>query len=185
MEPADFAVGIEEVMMEECTSYECVLLDENEIGILWSFVVEDSISGYIGIDENEDTFNMRTVTLGLHLKDVSGMTRDALMGILEINSELINANLSVVKIGAPSAEEDSEEDTEVAFADEGEDLIFDDDEEGDEEAESREILIIQTRLPFEAFAPEDFQGFVSNLLFQADLFLNRETDEEDGEFIDE
>ncbi len=178
MEPADFAVKIEEVMAEECSSYECVLLDENEIGVLWTFLIEDSISGYLGIEENEETLNVRTVSVGLHLKDISDSSREELLGILELNAELINANFSVVKYPAkPPKDENTEE---VAFADEGEDLIFEDDD--DEEAEMRDLLIIQTRLPFDAFAPEDFGPFVQNLLFQADTMLNRDDDEdeEDG-----
>lgn len=182
MEPADFAVRIEEVMTEECTSYECVLLDENEIGVLWSFIVEDNISGYIGIDENEDTFKMRTVTLGLHLKEISDLSREELFDLLERNAELINANLCVVKI--PAKNEAEAEEQEPVFVEEGEDLIFDDDEDEGEESGTREVLIIQTRLPFEAFEPDDFQGFVSNLLFQADMFLNRNEGEEEDDDLD-
>lgn len=175
MEPADFAVKIEEVMAEECSSYECVLLDDNEIGVLWTFLIEDSISGYLGIEENEDTLNVRTVSVGLHLKDITDSSREELLGILEMNAELINANFSVVKYPAKPPKDESDE--EVAFADEGEDLIFEDDE--DEEQEMKDLLIIQTRLPFDAFAPEDFGAFVQNLLFQADTMLNREEEDDD------
>lgn len=181
MEPADFAVRIEEIMAEECTSYECVMLDENEIGILWTFLIEDSISGYLGIEDNEETLNVRTVSVGLHLKDITDVSREELLGFLELNSELINANFSVVKFPAKPAEDEA---PEPVFVDEGEDLIYDDDEEGEEgEVEMRDLLIIQTRLPFEAFSPEDFGAFVQNLLFQADTFLNRD-DEEDEDMDD-
>jgi len=173
MEPADFAVRIEEVMGEECTSYECVLLDEEEIGILWSFVIEESLSGFIGIDENEDTFKMRTVTIGLHLKEITGASREELLELFAANTELMNANLSVVQL--PARPESDESDEEVPYADEGEDMLFDDDEEGEGNGD-REILVIQTRLPLDAFEPDDFQGFVSNLIFQADLFLNPDED---------
>jgi len=175
MEPADFAVRIEEVMAEECSSYECVLLDDNEIGVLWTFLIEDSISGYLGIEENEETLNVRTVSVGLHLKDITDNSREELLAILEMNAELINANFSAVKYPAKPPKED---DGEVAFADEGEDLIFEDDE--DEEQEMRDLLIIQTRLPFDAFAPEDFGAFIQNLLFQADTMLNRDEEDDDG-----
>ncbi len=40
MEPADFAVQIEEIMAEVTSEYECVILDENDIGMLWTFVIE-------------------------------------------------------------------------------------------------------------------------------------------------
>lgn len=168
MDPADFAVRIEEVMTEECSSYECMLLDENEIGVLWSFVIEDTISGYLGIEDNEDTLNVKTVSLGLHLKDITEATRDEILAILELNGELINANFSVVKFPVKPDSEDSE----PVFVDEGEDLIYDDDT--DEEPEMRDMLIIQTRLPFEAFSPDDFGAFVQNLLFQTDMFLNQD-----------
>ncbi len=182
MEPADFAVRIEEVMGEECSSYECVLLDEEEIGILWSFVIEENISGYIGIDENEDTFKMRTVTLGLHLKEITGASREELVDYFSMNAELINANLSVVQLPAnPEQEEDSDE---VPYAEEGEDMVFDDDDDEEDSGNGdREILVIQTRIPFDAFEPDDFSGFVSNLIFQADLFLNRD-EQDDSEDLD-
>lgn len=177
MEPADFAVRIEEVMTEECSSYECMLLDENEIGVLWSFLIEETISGYLGIEDNEDTLNVKTVSLGLHLKDITEASREEILAILELNGELINANFSVVKFPVKQANDSDE----PVFVDEGEDLVYDDEDE--EEPEMRDMLIIQTRLPFEAFSPDDFGAFVQNLLFQADTFLgqNDEEDEEDME----
>ncbi len=177
MEPADFAVRIEEVMTEECSSYECVLLDDNEIGVLWTFLIEDTIGGYLGIEDNEDTLNVKTVSVGLHLKDITDSTREDLLEILGLNAELINANFSVVKFPAkPPAEEEEE----PVFVEEGEDLIFDDDDDDDDE-EMRDLLIIQTRLPFDAFEPEDFGAFVKNLLFQADTMLGRKDDEEEDD----
>lgn len=178
MEPADFAVKIEEVMIEECSSYECVLLDENEIGVLWTFLIEDTISGYLGIEENEDTLNVKTVSVGLHLKDLTDATREELLEILEVNAELINANFGVVKIPASPPKEEGDE--ESVFVEEGEDLIFDDDDE--EEEEMRDLLIIQTRLPFDAFDPNDFGAFVKNLLFQADTMLGGNEDEDEADF---
>ncbi len=173
MEPADFAVKIEEVMTEECSSYECVLLDDNEIGILWTFLIEDTISGYLGIEDNEDTLKVKTVSVGLHLKDITEYGRDEVLEILEKNADLINANFSVVKFPVKDNAE-----KEPVFVDEGEDLIYDDE---DEEEEMRDLLIIQTRLPFDAFDPADFGAFVQNLLFQADTMLSRQTDEDDDD----
>ncbi|HNX77592.1 MAG TPA: hypothetical protein PLM07_17815 [Candidatus Rifleibacterium sp.] len=179
MEPADFAVKIEEVMTEECSSYECQLLDDDEIGILWTFLIEDTISGYLGIEDNEDTLKVKTISVGLHLKDITDYSREEVMAILEANGELINANFSVVKF--PSREP---EEKEPVFVEEGEDLIFDDEDE--DEPEMRDLLIIQTRLPFDAFEPKDFSAFVHNLLFQADTMLGSgEDDEDDDDELDE
>ena len=75
MEPADFAVQIEEIMAEVTSEYECVILDENEIGMLWTFVIEDSISGYIGIEENEDGVKVKTVSV-IHLKDITDVSKE-------------------------------------------------------------------------------------------------------------
>ena len=175
MELADFAVRIEEIMAEECTSYECVLVDDDEIGVLWTFIVEDTISGYLGIEDNEDTLNVRTVSVGLHLKDITDLSRDELLEILEHNGELVNANFSVVKYPAKQQDDTKEE---PVFVEEGEDLIF---EEEDEEQELRDLLIIQTRLPYEAFSPDDLGSFIQNLLFQADLMLNRDDEEDEDE----
>ncbi len=182
MEPADFAVKIEEVMAEECSSYECVLLDDNEIGVLWTFLIEDTISGYLGIEDNEDTLNVKTVSVGLHLKDITDSTREDLLEILGVNAELINANFSVVKFPAKPSKEDEKE--EPVFVEEGEDLIFDE-EDDEEEEDMRDLLIIQTRLPFDAFEPEDFGAFVKNLLFQADTMLGRKDDDDDDEDDDD
>ncbi|MDD3148578.1 MAG: hypothetical protein PHD82_14890 [Candidatus Riflebacteria bacterium] len=181
MEPADFAVRIEEVMTEECSSYECVLLDDNEIGILWTFLIEDTISGYLGIEDNEDTLNVKTVSIGLHLKDITDYSRDDLLELLGLNADLINSNFSVVKLPARPPKDDEKE--EPVFVEEGEDLIFDDDDD-DEEPEMRDLLIIQTRLPFDAFEPEDFGAFVKNLLFQADTMLSPREDEDIDEEFD-
>lgn len=178
MEPADFAVRIEEIMAEECTSYECVLVDEEQIGILWTFLIEDTITGYLGIEDNEETLNVRTVSVGLHLKDITGISREELMELFELNGELINANFSVVKF---PAKQSADEEQEPVFVDEGEDLIYDDDEDENEEAELHDLLIIQTRLPFDAFSPDDFGAFIQNLLFQADTMLNKDKDEEEDD----
>ncbi len=169
MEPADFAVHIEEVMAEECSRYECALVDEDEIGVLWTFVLEETFSGYLSIEDNEDTLKMRTVTVGLHLKDITNASREELLELFASNAGLVSASFSVVSV--PVAREEQE----LAIIDEGEDLEIDE----DDEAEMRDMLIIQTRLPFEAFAPEDFGAHVQNLLFQAELQLTQ--DEEDDE----
>ncbi|MBU1107535.1 MAG: hypothetical protein KKB51_12770 [Candidatus Riflebacteria bacterium] len=177
MEPADFAVRIEEVMAEECSSYECVLLDDDDIGILWTFVIEDTFSGYLGIEDNEETMKVRTVSVGLHLKDITDITREELLELFASNGELVSANFSVVKVPVSVQEED-----EPVIIDEGDDLVLDEDDEN--QSEMRDMLIIQTRLPFEAFSPDDFGGFIQNLLFQAELFLTNDEEDENGEMGD-
>ena len=176
MEPADFAVRIEEVMVEECTSYECVLIDDDEIGRLWTFVIEDTFSGYLSVDDNEESLKVRTVTLGLNLKDITGASREELLELLSRNAGLVSANFSVMKF--PVADNDEEE---PVMIDEGEDVEFADVES---EPELHDMLIIQTRLPFEAFAPEDFGDYVQNLLFQADLQLSSRDGDEDVSLAD-
>jgi len=172
MEPADFAVRIEEVMTEECSSYECVLVDDDEIGRLWTFVIEDTFSGYLSVDDNEESLKVRTVTVGLNLKDITGSSREELLELFARNAGLVSANFSVMKF--PVASENGDE---PMILDEGEDVDYADDES---EPEMHDMLIIQTRLPFEAFAPEDFGGYIQNLLFQADLQLSSRDDDEDG-----
>jgi hypothetical protein len=175
MEPADFAVQIEEVMGEECSAYECLLIDEDEIGRLWTFVIEDTFSGYLSIEDNEETLKVRTVTVGINLKDITEAPREELLALLTRNAGLVSANFSVVKYPVARAEE------EPVMLDEGEDLVYGD---ADEEPEMRDMLIIQTRIPFDAFAPEDFIGYVQNLLFQADLQLLSQEDDEDAGLVD-
>ena len=113
---ADFAVDIEEVLTKECSSYECVLCDEHDIGVLWSFLIEDSISGFIGVEDNEDSIGIATVTTGIHLKEITDADRDSLMHILDLNSELINATFTVAHI------QDKQEEAEPIFAEEGESI---------------------------------------------------------------
>ena len=176
MEPADFAVRIEEVMTEECTSYECALVDDDEIGRLWTFVIEDTFSGYLSVDDNEESLKIRTVTLGLNLKDITGASREELLELFARNAGLVSANFSVMKF--PVAGENEEE---PVIIDEGEDVEYND-EEG--EAEMHDMLVIQTRLPFDAFAAEDFGSYIQNLLFQADLQLSSRDDDENGGLAD-
>ena len=169
---ADFAVQIEEVMAKECSSYECVLCDEHEIGVLWSFLLEDSISGFIGVEDNEDSLGIQTVTTGIHLKDISEMDRNELMHILELNSELINACFTVVHI-----QEKPEEEEEPVFAEEGESIEYDNDEE-EENINTKEILLIQCKIPLSAYDPSDFSGIIQNLMIQSDFALNQNQEEE-------
>ena len=168
---ADFAVHIEEVMTEACSSYECVLCDDNEIGILWSFLLEDSISGFIGIEDNEEGLGIPTVTTGIHLKDISDADRDELLNLLELNSELINACFTVSHI------KEKQEDPEPVFAEEGESIEYND-ELDEEKMSSKEILMIQCRIPLAAFDPNDFIGVIQNLMIQSDIALNQSSEEE-------
>ena len=169
---ADFAVQIEEIMAKECSSYECVLCDEHEIGVLWSFLLEDSISGFIGVEDNEEGLGIHTVTTGIHLKDISEMDRNELMHILELNSELINACFTVVHI-----QEKSEEEPEPVFAEEGESVEYDNEEE-EENINTKEILLIQCKIPLSAYDPSDFTGIIQNLMIQSDFALNQNQEEE-------
>ncbi len=168
---ADFAVHIEEVMSEACSNYECVLCDDHDIGILWSFLLEDSISGFIGIEDNEDGIGIPTVTTGLHLKDISDYDRDELLNILELNSELVNACFTVSHI-----REKIEEEPEPVFAEEGESIEYNDNEEdeaNDENTIYKEILMIQCKIPLVSFDANDFSGIIQNLMIQSDMALNQ------------
>ncbi|MGM0599189.1 MAG: hypothetical protein ACQETH_05145 [Candidatus Rifleibacteriota bacterium] len=165
MEPADFAVKIEEVMAEDCTVYECVFEDDNEIGRVWNFAIEDSISGYLAVEDNEETFEVQTVSVGLYLKDISDYSREDLFNLLYVNSEFINATLSVIKIPIPIDDE-----TELS-----EEI----DMEDPELVEMHDFLVIHSRIPLEIFNPEDFMGYVENMLVQYEVLLgdDNETDE--------
>ncbi len=161
---ADFAVDIEEVLAKECSSYECVLCDEHDIGVLWTFLIEDAISGFIGIEDNEESIGIATVTTGIHLKEITDIDRDGLMQILDLNSELINATFTVAHI------QDKPEEAEPIFAEEGESIEFD--EEDEEDAPKRDILMIQCKIPLSVFDAEDFQQVVQNLMIQSDMALH-------------
>ncbi len=172
---ADFAVHIEEVLSESCSSYECVLCDDHEIGILWSFLIDDTISGFIGIEDNEDGLGIPTVTTGLHLKDISDFDRDELLSLLELNSELINACFTVSHI-----QEKTEEEPEPIFAEEGESIEYNDNEEENEESmKTKEILMIQCKIPLVSFDTNDFTGVIQNLMVQSDMALNQNSEEEE------
>ncbi|GAB4274441.1 MAG: hypothetical protein Kow0029_14790 [Candidatus Rifleibacteriota bacterium] len=174
MEPADFAVAIEEVMSEECTRYECVYEDEDEIARIWNFVIDDSISGYIAVEDNEDSLGIQTVSIGLHLKDVTELSRDEIVNLFAANAEFINAGLSIIHIPVPADNEESED--------------YDDAEDSTEEepeTEIRELLIIQTRTPFEAFDPEEFRSYIDNLVFQYQIILGEEEPDAKDDIIDD
>lgn len=159
---ADFSVEIEEILSKECSSYECVITDEHDIGVLWSFVLEDSISGFIGIEDNEDTIGIPTVTTGIHLKEITGADREGLMQILELNSELINATFTVANI------KDAPKEKEPIFADDGESIEYA--EETD--TPNREILLIQCKIPLSVYSAEDFIQVIQNLMMQSDMAFN-------------
>ena len=167
MEIVDFGVAIEEIMDKECSAYECLVHDDDDVGYLWSFVIEDSIGGFVGVEDNEDTFGIHTATVGLHLKDVTNHTREQLIDILEMNTEMINACFGVTKFPASLPEgEDEMEDAILEMID------------GNESPE-REMLVIQSRIPLDVFEPADFMGYVQNLMFQAELMLVGPEDDEE------
>lgn len=173
---ADFAVDIEEVLKEECSAYECALTDDNDIGVIWNFIVEDSISGFIGVEDNEEGLGVTTVTVGLHLKDITDYERKDILQLLEVNSELINASFSVAHFPVKP-----ETELEQVFAEEGESIEFED--EDDIEPEMRDLLFIQTRIPLSVFEVSDFSSIIQNLMIQSDMALNG--GKEDGEEVGE
>ncbi|MDN5278605.1 MAG: hypothetical protein PWR01_2570 [Clostridiales bacterium] len=170
MEPVDFAVRIEEVMAEECTSYECIFEDEDELARIWKFLFEDTLDGYIAFDDNEETFGVQTVSIGLYLKDITEFSREELLTLFSANAEFINAGLSVVKVPVP---------IEAESLDEGNEESDEEDEEAQPRVTLRDILIIQSRIPFDAFEPEDFRSYVENMLFQYQIILESENEEDE------
>lgn len=169
MEAADFAVRIEEVMAEEGISYECIFEDEEEIGRIWKFQIEDTIDGYVALEDNEETLGIQTVALGLYLRDITDYAREDLIGLFYANADFVNASFSVVKVPVP-IESDVVPD-------------LDEEEEIEPEFEEREILTIQSRIPADAFEPDDFKTYVENMLYQYQITM--EAYEGEGEDEDE
>jgi hypothetical protein len=177
MEPADFAVRIEEIMAEECSEYVCLMVDEDEIGRLWNFTVEETIRGFLAFEDNQETIAIPTITVGIHIGDVTDHDPEDLKHLLTVNGDFINACLTVVNV--PAESEDEEEPFETDADDDLENIPMED-EENDGPQKSQDLLFIQTKVPFDAFDPEDFMGYVQNLIFQTDAFMgNGDSDEED------
>ena len=175
MEAADFAVKIEEVMNEECTAYECIFEDEEEIGRIWKFQIEETIDGYIAIEENEETIGIQTVSIGLYLRDITDYSRDDLLELFYANADFLNASFSIVKIPVPV------EDQRIP------DLDEEDPEDEEIETEEHEILTIQSRMPADAFDPNDFKTYIENMLYQYQIAMDAsgENDEDDDEEIED
>ncbi|MEW6711410.1 MAG: hypothetical protein AB1403_16415 [Candidatus Riflebacteria bacterium] len=173
MEAADFAVKIEEIMAEECSAYECIYEDEEEIGRIWKFQIEDSIDGYLALEENEETIGIQTVAMGLYLLDITDYEREDLFGLLQMNADFINSSLSVVRIPAKSEALDEE-------------VVNLDEEDPDEDEEDSEsfILTIQTRIPADAFEPNEFKTYVENMLFQYQVASEGREFDENGDAAD-
>jgi hypothetical protein len=86
---------------------------------------------------------------------------------LYVNSEFINASLSVIKIPIP-IEEDAELDEETDL--ENSDLV-----------EMHDFLVIHSRIPLEIFNPEDFMGYIENMLVQYEVLLGDDTETDEPE----
>ncbi len=177
MEPADFAVRIEEIMAEECSEYVCLMVDEDEIGRLWNFTVEETIRGFLAFEDNQETIAIPTITVGIHIGDVTDHEPEDLKHLLTVNGDFINACLTVVNV--PADEENPEDEYETDADDDLEDILPEDEES--ESQRSQDLLFIQTKVPFDAFDPEDFMGYVQNLIFQTDAFMGNAGDSEDEE----
>ena len=74
-----------------------------------------------------------------------------------------------------------ETEPEQVFAEEGESIEFED--EDDIEPEMRDLLFIQTRIPLSVFEVSDFSSIIQNLMIQSDMALNG--GKEDGEEVGE
>ena len=73
-----------------------------------------------------------------------------------------------------------EEEPEPVFAEEGESIEYNDNEEdeiNEENSLSKEILMIQCKIPLVSFDANDFSGIIQNLMIQSDMALNQENEE--------
>lgn len=172
MELADYSLLIEEALNKETTDYECIELDEDDVAVGWSFVIEDAIPGYLFIDENEYTYDLPTVSMGLHILDVTELSREALVRILKNNAGLINATFSIVNIPVLTETDEKSVDKNTSFDDDFMEYVSEKEQE-----EFYDILTIQSKVPLDAFQPEDFMTYIQNLLFQTELFMPDVTEE--------
>ncbi len=116
------------------------------------FCYRDSISGYIGIEESEDGVKVKTVSVGLHLKDITDVSKEELMALFELNGELINANFSVVKYPA----KESNKPDEPVFIEEGEDYDY---EDSDSPPELREFVDYSDQITIRSLFTRRFRSF--------------------------
>ena len=95
MEFADFAVEIEQILAEATTNYECVVVDEDDIGMMWNFTYEDIADGFLYIEKESVPFEIPTITLAVYLGAITDAPPEILKFILTLNGALINSAISI------------------------------------------------------------------------------------------
>jgi len=162
MEFADFAVEIEKVLADLTTQYECATTDEDDIGMLWNFIYEDTVEGFILVEKDAPPFQIPTITITLHLGEVNGAPEEFLKYILGMNMVLINATLAI--ISTPSLPNGEQE--------ENDDVDEDDEETENESTGFVDELAISTKMPYEAFTPEELADYLNLLVAQSDFVMD-------------
>ena len=175
MEFADFAVEIEETLAKVTTEYECTMLDEDEIGLGWHFLFEDSIDGFLICEKEDELFGFPTVTIALRIADLTGMPSFLIKSLFELNMAFINVSLSLVQMPGVDSDE----------AENAEDNDFDDEEvKEQDELALTDNLVMRMKIPYEQFQPTDFEDYLQTLISQSDVvfdFLDSLSEDEDEE----
>lgn len=161
MEFADFAVELEKVLAEVVTDYDCAMTDEDDIGMLWNFIYEDTVEGFILVEKDAPPFAISTLTITLHLGVITGAPEEFLRYVLGINISLMNASLSIIR--APELPNKEEQD-------------FDEDDEGEDEYNDSTVLVdelvISTKMPYDAAKPEELADYLNLLVVQSDYVMD-------------
>jgi len=161
MEFSDFAVEIEKVLADLVTEYDCAMTDEDDIGMLWNFVFEDSFEGFILVEKDAPPFSIPYITITIHLGEISGASEEFLKYVLGMNMSLMNASLAI--ISAPELPNKEKND-------------FDKDNEGEDEYNDStgfvDELVIVSKMPYEAFTPKEFPDYLNLLVAQSDFVVD-------------
>lgn len=101
MDFTHLADKIAKVLERECDTFE-EMAPVDARGAAWSFVLDGSLTGFIGCEDNREDLAIDTVTIALAIGDLTDVTTDELLGMLETNSHFFEVALTATKVGDDS-----------------------------------------------------------------------------------
>ena len=154
MEFADFAVEIEKVLSEVTSQYECAMVDDNDIGVLWNFLYEDSAEGFLLVEKDSPPFQIPTITITIHLGEITGAPVEFLKFVMGMNMVLVNSSLAI--INSPVEDSEDKEADEENLEDNERDSFIDE-------------LVLTMKMPYEAFIPAELLDYLNLLVAESDF----------------
>lgn len=99
---ANLAKKIERVLEAECDEF--AAMGETDVrGGSWTYVLDGSVSGFIGCEDNSEDIKIDTVTISVAIGDMASYGIDDLYRLLETNGHFFEVGFTATKLAGDDA----------------------------------------------------------------------------------